>query len=57
VFELVDTAEGRDAATLLRRGVIDGLSIGFITRASRPTKTGRELTDIRLLEISVEPIS
>jgi HK97 family phage prohead protease len=53
LFELVDTAEGRDAATLLRRGVIDGLSIGFRTRASRPTKTGRELTDIDLLEISV----
>jgi len=52
--ELVDTADGRDAATLLKRGVIDGLSIGFRTRASRPMKSGgRELTDIDLMEISV----
>jgi Escherichia/Staphylococcus phage prohead protease len=53
LFELVDTADGRDAATLLRQRVIDGLSIGFRTRASRPTKTGRELTDIDLMEVSI----
>ena len=53
LFELVDTADGRDVATLLRQRVIDGLSIGFRTRASRPTTVGRELTDIDLLEVSI----
>ena len=49
------TAAGRYAASLVRAGVLDGLSIGFQTRAARPDPTGtlRILTEIALWEVSL----
>ncbi len=52
----LDTAQGREAFALLRAQALDGLSIGFRTRASRPLREGgarRLLLDIDLLEISI----
>lgn len=45
--------EGREVATLIAAGALDGLSIGFRTKAGRKVKGGRELTAIDLWEISV----
>ena len=42
------------AMRLVQRGV-DGLSIGFRTRASRPLTHGRELVAVDLIEISIVP--
>jgi HK97 family phage prohead protease len=50
------TAQGREAFALLRAEALDGLSIGFRTRASRPLRergARRLLLDIDLLEISI----
>lgn len=52
----LDTAQGRDAFALLRQEALDGLSIGFRARHSRPLRGGgarRLLLDIDLLEISI----
>ncbi|WP_019996474.1 HK97 family phage prohead protease [Aureimonas ureilytica] len=51
----LDTAQGREAFALLRAQALDGLSIGFRTRASRPLRGAarRLLLDIDLLEISI----
>ncbi|WP_061976667.1 HK97 family phage prohead protease [Aureimonas sp. AU20] len=52
----LDTAQGREAFALLRAEALDGLSIGFRTRASRPLRergARRLLLDIDLLEISI----
>ncbi|TBW40992.1 HK97 family phage prohead protease [Siculibacillus lacustris] len=48
-------ARGREAATLMRAGVLDGLSIGFrAVRGARDRKSGiRRLTEIDLWEISL----
>lgn len=48
-----DTVAGRDALTLLRDGVIAGLSIGYRVRDYRINGDVRELTKIDLLEVSV----
>ena len=40
------------ARRLIARGV-DGLSIGFITRAARRLQKGRELTEIEIVEVSL----
>lgn len=53
---VLDTAQGRDAFALLRQEALDGLSIGFRARHSRPLRDGgarRLLLDIDLLEISI----
>ncbi|MBT9446537.1 MAG: HK97 family phage prohead protease [Hyphomonadaceae bacterium] len=42
------------AMRLVQRGV-DGLSIGFRTRAARPLTQGRELVAIDLIEVSIVP--
>ena len=42
------------AMRLMQRGV-DGLSIGFRTRASRALTAGRELVAVDLIEISIVP--
>lgn len=49
------TPAARYAASLVRAGVLDGLSIGFQARAAHPDKTGtlRILTDIELWEVSL----
>jgi HK97 family phage prohead protease len=43
------------AATRVRAGTLDGLSIGFVARAARPDPTGRGrlLTEIDLFEVSL----
>lgn len=49
-----ETTRGAEAIRLLEQGAIDGLSIGFITRRSRPRPArGRELFEIDLWEVSV----
>jgi HK97 family phage prohead protease len=40
------------AQRMLARGV-DGLSIGFVTRAARRREKGRELTEIEIVEVSL----
>lgn len=40
------------ARKLIARG-IDGLSIGFVTRAARRQTKGRELTEIEIVEVSL----
>ena len=50
---ILDSAHGQEVATLIEAGALDGLSIGFRTRAARKIKGGRELTLVDLWEISV----
>ena len=50
----LEVQRAREAYALLKDGALNGLSIGFRTRASRPQKGGgRLLTDIELMEISL----
>lgn len=53
-FEILDTAQGRDAATLLRGGASKGLSVGFapIESAWNKAKTAITHTRAKLLEVS-----
>lgn len=53
--EILETGpRGRTVAGLVRRGAIDGLSIGFRTRRSAPRRPrGRDLLDIDLWEVSI----
>ena len=45
---------GRTVAGLVRRGAVNGLSIGFRTRSARTrTPKGRDLLDIDLWEVSI----
>jgi HK97 family phage prohead protease len=51
---LTSGARGRATAALVRRGAVDGLSIGFRTRAATPREArGRVLTAIDLWEVSI----
>lgn len=50
---LSDTPLGREAAVLLADGALDGLSIGFQIVKSVEGPTGRILTDVNLIEISI----
>lgn len=55
---LLDLAQGREAYSLLKNGVVDGLSIGFVTvRARRGEGRGgsaqRVLEEVNLQEISL----
>ena len=52
---LMDLAKGREAYALLKGGVIDGLSIGFIPVKSsyNEEKKSRCISEINLLEISL----
>lgn len=51
---LTDLARGREAATLMAAGAIDGLSIGYRTvRAERDGKGRRLLAEIDLWEVSL----
>jgi len=49
----LDTERGHDVYRLIQGGAIDGLSIGFKTRESRPAPGGRQLLSIDLWEVSV----
>lgn len=49
-----ETKRGAEAVRQLEQGAIDGLSIGFIARRSRPRPArGRDLLEIDLWEVSV----
>jgi len=56
-IDLPDTATGRDAAALLARGDVDGMSVGFRTIrdswASVEGKTVRTLLEVDLVEVSI----
>jgi HK97 family phage prohead protease len=51
---LTDTQRGREAATLIEAGAIDGLSIGYRTiKADRDAKGHRQLAELELWEVSL----
>ena len=52
---ILDSVEkGREAAALIAAGVIDGLSIGYRTKAATKDKQGRRvLTELELWEVSL----
>ena len=51
---LTDVAKGREAASLVSAGAIDGLSIGYRTvRAQKNDKGGRLLSELELWEVSL----
>ena len=51
---LTEIAKGREAATLVQAGAIDGLSIGYRTlKATKDTKGLRRLTELELWEVSL----
>jgi len=52
---VTDTSRGRDVRALLADGALDGLSIGFKTKAARrdPLTRTRVLTEVELWEISI----
>ena len=56
-FNIVDTAQGRDAAVLARTGTIKGLSVGFnpIKSAMNRAKDAIQHTTANLLEVSLTP--
>ncbi|MFO8126446.1 HK97 family phage prohead protease [Yoonia sp.] len=51
---LTDVAKGREAASLIVAGAIDGLSIGYRTvKARKDDKGGRLLSELELWEVSL----
>lgn len=50
---LTELALGREAAALVAAGAIDGLSIGYRTRAAEKAAGGRRLTEVELWEVSL----
>jgi HK97 family phage prohead protease len=51
---LTETQRGREAATLIEAGAIDGLSIGYRTiKADRDAKGHRQLAELELWEVSL----
>lgn len=51
---LTDVAKGREAASLVSAGAIDGLSIGYRTvKAHKNDKGGRLLSELELWEVSL----
>lgn len=50
---ILESPHARAVAALIAGGALDGLSIGFRTRAARKLPRGRELIDIDLWEVSV----
>ncbi|MBD0426283.1 HK97 family phage prohead protease [Aquisalinus flavus] len=50
---ILDSPRAREVATLVAGGALDGLSIGFRTRAARKIAGGRELIRLDLWEVSV----
>ncbi len=51
---LTDVAKGREAASLIGAGAIDGLSIGYRTvKARKDDKGGRLLSELELWEVSL----
>ena len=56
-FEIVNTAQGRDAAVLARTDSIKGLSVGFVSAKSAMSKARDSITHTlaNLLEVSLTP--
>jgi HK97 family phage prohead protease len=50
---IVDGGRGREAAALVKAGAIDGLSFGYRVKAASPTRNGRRLERLELVEISL----
>ena len=48
-----ETARGQEAHVALKNNAIDGLSIGYQTVKAENTKSGRELRELKLFEVSV----
>jgi HK97 family phage prohead protease len=53
IASLENTRVGRDALVLLAAKALTGLSFGYRVRASSPSRTGRTLTDLELIEVSL----
>jgi HK97 family phage prohead protease len=49
----LDLIQGREAYTLMKHGVVDGLSIGFEIVEAQASSSGRIIRDIELYEISL----
>ena len=49
----LETERGREVHVALKNGAIDGLSMGYKATAARNTRTGRELHELKLFEVSV----
>lgn len=45
--------KGQEALVLMQEGVLDGLSIGYEVKKFQPTKGGRILQEVKLLEVSL----
>lgn len=45
--------KGQEALVLMQEGVLDGLSIGYEVKKFQPTKKGRILQEVKLLEVSL----
>jgi HK97 family phage prohead protease len=52
-LDLPDTQLGRDVATLVKRGDVNGCSFGFVTTGERWDRETRHITDVDLFEITI----
>lgn len=50
---IVASGRGAEAAALVRAGAIDGLSFGYRVKAASPTRGGRRLERLELVEVSL----
>lgn len=51
-----DVERAREVRAMIKAGAVSGLSIGFVTKASKPRARGRTITSLDLHEISVVAI-
>lgn len=55
---LLDLTQGREAYSLMKNGVVDGLSIGFVTVRARRGKGGQGTSEVRILEeVNLQEVS
>lgn len=50
---IVAGGRGGEAAALVKAGAIDGLSLGYRVKAASPTRIGRRLERLELVEVSL----
>lgn len=50
---IVANGRGAQAAALVQAGAIDGLSFGYRVKAASPTRSGRRLERLELVEVSL----
>lgn len=48
-----DVPDARTTRALVQAGAVTGLSVGFLTKKATRTKTGRTITDLDLVEVSI----